>query len=740
MLSRMNLTVKASPLAVALLIALSMPGMAMAQDSATTPKKEEAKADAETTTAKKVGTVEVRGSSADEERRNSSVSKIIYKRDDILKQGDTSIFDVLKRLPGVSQGSRGGGPQLRGLGGGYTQILVDGQPQSSGFQLSQIAPEMIERIEIVPTATAEYSTRAVAGTINIVLRKNMSRSQRKVSAYGGYSPSQEMYGANTTLSNTNGKFGYTINFGVNRFNSDSESYSLQQRYNANDVLVQDRLSTTDYQARNTSFNNLTRLNWTLENGANLTAQSMLYAGKGKNTADTVYTNSVGTLNTPFPRLWAQSSTDFVGVRPGLEFTKTFGTSGTFSTTLNGQYDRNSTDTPFDGFSVSGARLIHRDWTLKNVATQWTSTGKVENTVYDKHKVSTGWEISRATREETRNQWDTPTGGATTYFYDRNNATVKRAAFFAQDEFALSKRMSLYAGARWEGSQTDMDGVLFGSFRNRTSVLSPIASMLYRLSDTERDQIRIGLARTYNPPNTNQLIPRAAPSIDGDNSPTSPLPTGNPALKPELSTGLDVAYENYFGKTGMFGVSAYYRHIDDAIANTISFQAPYWVSRPENTGKAKAFGLSSELKFPTRHFWAEGPDMDVRSSISRNWSKVTYWPSPYNVLAAQIPLTVTAGFDWRATPKLTIGTDASYNQGRISRTSDSSYQKTFSITSLDMYASYKFSPKLLARVSLNNLLPKDQHSYSYYNLASGRMFSDSWSDDYTTLRAMVEYKF
>ena len=126
--------------------------------------------------------------------------------------------------------------------------------------------------------------------------------------------------------------------------------------------------------------------------------------------------------------------------------------------------------------------------------------------------------------------------------------------------------------------------------------------------------------------------------------------------------------------------------------------------------------------------------------TKYYHEVTYWPKPYNVLAAQIPLTASFGFDWRATPKLTVGTDATYNKGRISRTSDNSTQQTFSVWSVDAYASYKFSPKWLARASLSNLLSKDQHSYAFYNLANGRMFSDSWSDDYTSFRMMVEYKF
>jgi iron complex outermembrane receptor protein len=65
-----------------------------------------------------------------QERRNSTTAKIIVGREEIDRFGDSTLGDVLKRLPGVTiQGrpGRGGAIRLRGLGSGYTQILLDGE-------------------------------------------------------------------------------------------------------------------------------------------------------------------------------------------------------------------------------------------------------------------------------------------------------------------------------------------------------------------------------------------------------------------------------------------------------------------------------------------------------------------------------------------------------------------------------------------------------------------------------------
>eukprot|EP01136_Pigoraptor_vietnamica_P046015 Opistho-1_new@24731 len=66
-------------------------------------------------------------------RRKSQVAKQIYGREELDKFGDTNVADVLKRLPGVNVA--GGAPRMRGLGGGYTLILINGDPAPPGFDL-----------------------------------------------------------------------------------------------------------------------------------------------------------------------------------------------------------------------------------------------------------------------------------------------------------------------------------------------------------------------------------------------------------------------------------------------------------------------------------------------------------------------------------------------------------------------------------------------------------------------------
>lgn len=127
-------------------------------------------------------------SSAYDPRRDDTASKIVVNHEEIVKYGDTSVLDVLKRVPGVTVSAgngRGGEIQMRGLGSGYTQILINGERAPAGFSIDSLSPDVIEKIEVLRAASAEYSTRSIAGTINIVLKKAIKTAQRELKAgYG----------------------------------------------------------------------------------------------------------------------------------------------------------------------------------------------------------------------------------------------------------------------------------------------------------------------------------------------------------------------------------------------------------------------------------------------------------------------------------------------------------------------------------------------------------------------------
>ena len=152
-------------------------------------------------TVQDMGRVEIKSNRDNtmEERRQSTAAKIVIGREELDKQGDGTLGEVLKRLPGVTiQGApgRGGAIRMRGLGGGYTQILLDGQRVPPGFSVESLTPEMVEKVEIMRAPTAETGARAIAGTINIILREGQRANPDDLKVGGAFENGHRSEGLN----------------------------------------------------------------------------------------------------------------------------------------------------------------------------------------------------------------------------------------------------------------------------------------------------------------------------------------------------------------------------------------------------------------------------------------------------------------------------------------------------------------------------------------------------------------
>src|SRR6185295_10722374 len=173
--------------------------------------------------------VEVTGGRASdtEQRRQSTVSKIVIGREEIERQGDSTLGEILKRLPGVTLGGppgRGGQIRFRGLGAGYTQILLDGDRVPPGFSIDSLSPEQIERIEILRAPTAETGARAIGGTINIITREGYARKLNDVKVGAQYDSDHGGAGFNWTR---NDKLGddWILNTSLSVLGGKQESFS-----------------------------------------------------------------------------------------------------------------------------------------------------------------------------------------------------------------------------------------------------------------------------------------------------------------------------------------------------------------------------------------------------------------------------------------------------------------------------------------------------------------------------------
>lgn len=678
--------------------------------------------------------VAISAASGLQQRRDDTAAKIIVSRDDLAQYGDNSLAAALKRQPGVSV--VGGEVRMRGLGAGYTQMLINGDPAPPGFSIESIAPEMIERIEILRGATAEYSMQAVAGSINVVLRKGASGAEREWKLGAGRSDGRWQPAESLRVADKLPGFAYSLTGALER-TADDVAGRMTETISDPAGTPLARRETRTHNASSVNKASLTpRLQWTLDNGDTIIWQSLLdwyrtgFDGVASETA------SLG-MPTAYPRNGATSQASVFSARNDVNWTHPLGAAGKLTAKLGVNHNRRDTDYAFQGAAASGAPLLLRGVVSDAIDDSVTSSGKYLGRLGGGHALSAGWDGSLIRRSESRRQRDTYLAGGAPYALDEDyTADVRRLALYAQDEWDVTPRLQMYAGVRWEGLQTATEGRTLSEVRTRASVWSPVAQLLWKPPQQERDQLRLALARTYKAPATRNLVPRRY-TINNGNSANNPDFQGNPELRPELAWGLDAAWESYFGKSGVASVSAYTRRISDVTVQRLFQRDGIWTASPFNHGAATLRGIELDVKLPVRTWWVQAPDIDVRANAGRNWSSVAAVPGPGNRLASQVPATLNLGLDYRLSPEMSLGGNLNVQTGGLARQDAHASSQAGVRRTLDAYALWQPDVKTRVRLSAANMLRQRQLQGQSYVEDAGRSDSVTRLDGSAALCLLFE---
>jgi iron complex outermembrane receptor protein len=275
--------------------------------------------------------------------------------------------------------------------------------------------------------------------------------------------------------------------------------------------------------------------------------------------------------------------------------------------------------------------------------------------------------------------------------------------------------------RWEGITTEGEGADALSDRNRSSVWTPLVHAVWKPEPKSRDQVRMSLTRSYRSPTLQNLLGRYNVSSRdpvGTNQPTSPDRAGNPDLRPELATGIDVAVERYLPNGGMFSANIFYRRIRDLmrtlteLEDVPGFDDPRWVARPQNIGKATTQGVELEAKLRLNELVDEAPAVDLRANVSVFRSRVDSVPGPNNRLDSQPGGTANFGADyrWLGTP-LSVGGNFNYTPGYTTRLSETQWLVQSAKRVVDAYVLWTIKPDVRLRVTASNLLAQDAETVS-----------------------------
>jgi iron complex outermembrane receptor protein len=408
------------------------------------------------------------------------------------------------------------------------------------------------------------------------------------------------------------------------------------------------------------------------------------------------------------------------------------------------------DTQRREFDNAGSVLREIDEATASRDRSVTAGAKASQLVGSGHQLVAGVELERNTRSDFK---ATLIDGVPedTGFGENLDSRSQRWAAYAQDEWTVNPQWSLHAGLRVESIATRGAGVDGSSPENRSRVTTPLLHAAWKPNAQSNDRVRASLTRSYRAPNTGQLIGR--PSVNrtdpapGANTELTVDSAGNPALKPEVAIGIDLAVEHYLADGGVLSANLFHRRIDDLIRNVVALEDVSWspgqprfVSRPQNIGKATTQGLEFEAKFRLDQLIDDGPRTELRANASIFRSRVQAVPGPDNRLAEQPGGTLNLGLDhrFRGTP-LTLGGSLNHTPGyRTQLEADRAIVQSEKNV-LDAYAVWAFSPEVRLRLSLSNALARDSDTFTVVESASATESNRTATRSFVNAQLRLELK-
>ncbi len=620
---------KASHLAgvagAAITLAAFQPAMAQTGPEPQTVKTEQG--DQEITTADQVVVI---GSIAYRNRSEETAPVLEYGLDYFQRFEPLTVGDALKRVPSVtflSDVLESDGVRLRGLDPAYTQILINGEKvpgsgSDSGafgngadgaFFVDRIPAELIERVEIQRSASANRSGDAVAGAVNIVLRDAFSLD-------GGYvrlgalgfddGRVRETYGAVWGGAVGGGRL--LLGANVQGRHNPKEKLSLRYGDPADTTLDNYEVQTdtrdgTDYSA-NASYQ-IDLGESRLELGAfyvhtdrTQDEDSLEYNGPTQNQTPatlSVFNNNDVDITQDSWALTGKYGFQMMGGETSVKLGVARFENDEFEFEDEIEYLRDANPFPDgDRFTGDATRVGLED-------TEYSVKLEHQRDFNEDLKVEFGVQFEQKERdnlieEAARIRFNLPAGTAIPTTGTRpftgfapaagGDNTIEQAridpfVMFTGDAGAIEWE----AGVRYETTDISIDDRTAGTSTDADyAEFLPSAHIRYSL--TEDDRFNLSAARTVRRASFSFLSPATLEEELADND-----FVGNPNIEPEKAWGIDAGYERRLGQTGVAGINFFYRDIQDLIevystGATGSAGAGTFVYSARNTGDGAVWGI------------------------------------------------------------------------------------------------------------------------------------------------------
>ncbi|MBR7799740.1 TonB-dependent receptor plug domain-containing protein [Undibacterium fentianense] len=682
--------------------------------------------------------VEVKSKSETQLARRDAAAKTVITSEELQRFGDTNINDAMKRVPGVLVVKDQ--LQLPGMNSNYTQILIDGEPPR-GITIADIPLNTIERVEIYRAGSAQFSSQAMAGTINIILKRvpNNRQAQVKLNVAHGF-------GSNYTVDWLNSdkfeRWSYSISATAAKLGGlMAAPFSFtDQLFDAKGQLVQSYQVRQNRQLTGDTLRVNPRIQWKTENGIALTSTSSLNHNTSRFNNDESYQFDIGPV-LPSAHIVRKNFSKNQAMSSSLRAVGSIGKNDAIRFDINTGVSRRNANSYGDylSYTPDTKEDYQRFFQTDTVSNGWNNSGKLTAPSHTEHDIVTGWTVSNSANVNNRHETQVNKQVvSSTHTVQLTDSSIFKSALFVQDEWKFRKESSAYFGLRWESIQIQSEGNIQEKMRHRSSVLSPIIQTLWQLNAENTDRVRLGLSRTYQAPFDFYLISPIFKTIN--NSISSPNFRGNPSLRPELAWSIDAAYEHNGKDEWNYNIRSKLRSINDLHREDVSFYDNAWWRQFINASHANSFTIEFDTQFPLKRFFDDAPNIDVGFDMNRTWSRVDYLPAPNNILSPN-PFNAKLNLDYRAQAlPLSLGTNIRYMGRHWQQSSKISREFSGTPVEMDIYGLWKFNKQTQIRTSIDNLF---KHPYTYLTEQQneGAIFrSNFYNPAIRTISLNLEHKF
>lgn len=553
--------------------------------------------------------------------------KIKYSTADLISQNGGTAGDILKNMPSVTMG---GSPnhnrdiRYRGLGNGYTAVLINGR--NAGINgnnretvLNMIPASQIESIEISSQPGADVQSDGINGVVNIILKKNVEIGTHGTVMF--LADTQGGYNGNLTLQHKNGPLQFTGSFEQLNNQADKTETGFQHKFEADGALKE--VVSIDKNEMKRFDNTMARVHIKYQASNQWFLETEYLYGRQKETKIKEELNLTSAPDGTFLKGQNRIENEIKVLEyhnSFLKVKKVFNNQNELEISINASFnDEEKNKLRNDYKATETGMRVETENPKRQRETEAVSFVNLYPSAHYKLKLSgnnkmkigyQGFLVDRES-EQIREDYnfDDGTWKAKTDNFNTFSLQENTHAFYISGDW-LFNQFKLTTGYRHEITNITSQSIIDSLDVGENTYNLPLPNLQLTYNVTNKAYLTASFGRRVRRPGYKDLNPfREIKDL-------TEIKEGNPELRPETAWTYELGYFQQLSNLN-YGVNLFYRDINDLIQKSITtIDTDIILERPVNLNGAYTAGFELITGISPLKWW------NVNLNYSQFWSEIT----------------------------------------------------------------------------------------------------------------------